>query len=88
MPFLSKYSVYEKSTFLVFSSDSSGEVETVHIGMMIRGLGFNLTEAMINKFINDYDSDGTLHLHFFNPSFSNHSRKWARRFSDLLPNNP
>ena len=35
--------------------------------MIIRGLGFNLTEAQINEFINDYDTDG---IHIYLPNLS------------------
>lgn len=52
-------------TLLIYPSfEGTSHVATEDLGVMLRGLGKNVTERQINDFINTYDKDGSGKLDF------------------------
>ena len=56
-----------KEMFSLFDFDNTGFIKTDDLGTVLRGLGRNLTEAVIGTFINSYDANGSGKIDF--PTF-------------------
>ncbi len=52
-----------KEAFQLFDKDGSGAISTKELGMVMRSLGQNPTEAELMDMINEVDVDGKYKLH-------------------------
>ncbi|XP_077987297.1 neo-calmodulin-like [Glandiceps talaboti] len=53
-----------KEAFSLFDNDGDGTIATKDLGIVVRSLGLNPTEAELQDMINEVDGDGTGKIHF------------------------